>query len=384
MQQDKQQHRTITLRTLLMALIVGGIGLILSQPRSAVAANERCFSVTGYCISGEIRQLWERSGGLPVFGYPITPLQEEVIEGRTVQVQWFERARLELHPELAWPYRVQLGRVGVELLGRQGRPIELNPNGTPQPGCRFFPETGRNLCGELLTAWRATGLDLDGRSGFSEAENLALFGLPLSDAQEEMIEGRPYLVQWFERARLELHPELPAGRRVLGGLLGNELGPRPTANRQFNLNRPVQLNIPALGLNAPLVAVGLDAQAVPIVPKHDVGWYSLSAAPGEGENIVLWGHVLRWTDAPQIPAPFARVKTLPIGARITVTTRGGEVHTYVVRQQIWARPEEVSHILPQGREQLTLVSCIGDQVIQDGEVTDMSHRLITVALPLGR
>lgn len=369
----------------LMALIVLGSMGSLGSGAPVAAAGERCFSTTGYCISGEIRERWEGSGGLAVFGYPITPLQTEQIEGQSVQVQWFERARLELHPELSGPYRVQLGRVGVELLGRQGRSVEFNPAGQPQANCRFFPETGHNVCGEFLSAWRAVGIELDGRRGFSEIENLALFGLPLSGAQEEQLaDGQVYLVQWFERARLELHAELAPGRRVLGGLLGAALGPQPTATRQLNLNRPTLLSIPKIGVSEGLAAVGLDAQGVPIVPKHDVGWYSLSAAPGEGENIVLWGHVLRWTDAPQIPAPFARVKTLQVGDLITLTTRGGEVHTYAVREQIWAKPEDVQHILPQGREQLTLVSCIGDQTIQDGEVTDMSHRLITVALPVGR
>lgn len=39
-----------------------------------------------------------------------------------------------------------------------------------------------------------------------------------------------YQVQWFERARFELHPENPAPYQVLLGLLGNEVGvPAPPA-----------------------------------------------------------------------------------------------------------------------------------------------------------
>lgn len=359
-----------------------GLGLPALAVAPVAAQEERCFSVTGYCISGEIRRFWEQSGGLPVFGYPLTPLQEEQIEGRTLMVQWFERHRLELHPDQPWPYTVQLGRIGVEVLGRQGRPVSFGESG-PAPDCRFFPETGRNLCGELLAGWRSAGVELDGVRGTSEAESLALFGLPLSDAQEETLsDGRLYTVQWFERARIEIHPELTTRPQVLMGLLGAEMGPRPSIGRQPSLVRPIRISIPAIGVDAPITAAGLDAQGVPIVPKHDVGWYTLSAAPGEGENVVLWGHVLRWLDAPQIPAPFARVKELAPGARINLTTRGGEVRTYVVQRQSWVRPDEVQHILPQGREQLTLVSCIGDQVIVEGEVIDMSHRLITVAVPL--
>ena len=50
-----------------------------------------------------------------------------------------------------------------------------------------------------------------------------MFGLPVSDVQTEEIEGKPYQVQWFERARFELHPENQPPYNVLLGLLGNEV-----------------------------------------------------------------------------------------------------------------------------------------------------------------
>jgi hypothetical protein len=71
-----------------------------------------------------------------------------------------------------------------------------------------------------LSAWRSSGLEFDRRRGKSEAENLALFGMPISEPQvEKLPDGRLILVQWFERARFEDHG--PDG--VLFGLLGNEL-----------------------------------------------------------------------------------------------------------------------------------------------------------------
>lgn len=364
--------------------LAGLLGLLLfTAVRPTAAEDERCFSASGFCISGEVRQLWERGGGLRVFGYPLTPLQEELVEGRPTLVQWFERTRIEVHPDQPPPYRLQLGRLGAETLGRAGTISAYSGPETPRPDCRFFPETGRNLCGELLEAWRGAGLSLDGKRAVSEVESLALFGMPLTAAREETLaDGRAYTVQWFERARLELHPELPAGSRVLLGLLGAELGPRPSAEAQKGLERPARVTIPAIGLDMPLVAVGLDAGNAPIVPRHDIGWYSYSAAPGAGENIVLWAHSLRWRDAPQIPAPFGMVKHLRPGDQITITTRGGAAHTYVVRSQTWALPDDVQHILPQGREQLTLVSCIGDKVVEGSERLNMTHRLITVADPV--
>jgi Tol biopolymer transport system component len=186
--------------------------------------NERCFEATGYCIDGRIREYWEQNGGLEVFGLPITPLQTETIEGQAIQVQWFERNRLELHPENAAPYDVLLGRLGADRLAQQGYDWQSVPPEEAQDGCRYFEETGRNVCGDILAAWRADGLELDGRPGFTEAENLALFGLPLTGLMTETLsDGNDYQVQYFERARFELHPQNEPPFNVLLGLLGREV-----------------------------------------------------------------------------------------------------------------------------------------------------------------
>jgi hypothetical protein len=145
---------------------------------------------------------------------------------------------------------------------------------------------------------------------------------------------------------------------------------------------PVRLVIEGIGLDLPVVAVGLDAQRYPIVPRHDVGWYTLSAQPGQGENIVLWGHVLRFRNAPTIPAPFANLHLLQPGAKISVYNEAGTPYTYVVARQILATPDQVEYLLPKGRERLTLISCIGDLVVNTGGV-EMTQRLITIAEPEG-
>lgn len=138
--------------------------------------------------------------------------------------------------------------------------------------------------------------------------------------------------------------------------------------------------IAAIELDQPAVSVGLDDQRVPIVPKHDIGWYNLSAAPGQGSNIVLWGHVLRFLDSPEISAPFRRLKELTPGAQIVLYDDANVAHTYTVTEQVWVTPDQVQYILPTGSEQLTLVSCIGDKVKSDAGV-EMTHRLVTIAKP---
>ncbi len=127
--------------------------------------------------------------------------------------------------------------------------------------------------------------------------------------------------------------------------------------------------------------MGLDKYLIPIVPRHDVGWFNGSAMPGQGSNVVFWGHVLRWKSSPNIPAPFARLQELQPGARITVFTVDGKRWRYRVTKQVWVRPEQVEYVMPTGTERLTLVSCIGDKVIRHGELTK-EFRLITIATPL--
>jgi hypothetical protein len=378
------------LRHLIASLLALGCLLAPSGTPTALAqANARCFAETGYCIAGPIRAFWERNGGLPVFGFPITPQQSEMVEGRSTKVQWFERSRLELHPENSPPYNVLIGRMGADRLGQQGRDWKTFSHLAPSADCRTFAETGHAICGRILATWQASGLNLDGDPSISDSESLALFGLPLSDPQPERAsDGKTYVVQWFERARFELHPENAAPYDVLLGLLGRELGPTASAPpasappAAAKASAPSRLVIDAIGLDYRVVGVGMNKSGDLVVPDHDVGWYNASAAPGQGENIVFWAHVLRFANAPRIPAPFARLKELAVGARVTVYDDQGVAHAYAVTRQIMAKPNQVEYILPQGRERVTMVSCYGTSVIVDGSVVDMSHRLITIAEPV--
>jgi sugar lactone lactonase YvrE len=212
---------------LLVLALVAGLAALAAPGAVAAQTGERCFVETGHCISGRIRQFWEQNGGLTVFGYPLGPQQEEQIEGRAIQAQWFERTRLELHPENQQPYDVLLGRIGVDALERQGRDWFSFPRSEEREGCRFFPETGHNVCGAIWRAWQASGIEIDGRAGAGFAESLALFGLPISDERTEVVEGRELIVQWFERARFELHPENQPPYDVLLGRLGAEVRATP-------------------------------------------------------------------------------------------------------------------------------------------------------------
>ncbi len=201
--------------------------------------DERCFAEVEYCISGRIREFWEQNGGLPVFGLPTSPVQTETIEGQSLQVQWFERNRLELHPDNARPYDVQLGRLGADLTA--GRFFAPDVPQVLRGDCRYFVQTRQNVCGDLLAAWQASGLEQDGVPGSSDTESLGLFGLPISgELTETLSDGQSYTVQYFERARFERHPENAPPFNVLFGLLANEVRARDGGSTPAQEPRPEQ------------------------------------------------------------------------------------------------------------------------------------------------
>ncbi|MEI7772283.1 MAG: hypothetical protein WCI67_19995, partial [Chloroflexales bacterium] len=107
------------MRSLIMLLIL--TVLLTAAPPVTAQTDQRCFPETGFCIAGPIRAYWERNGGLPVFGYPIGPQQNETVEGTwSGPTQWFERDRLEDHSNEGLD--VLAGRLGARYLELTGRP----------------------------------------------------------------------------------------------------------------------------------------------------------------------------------------------------------------------------------------------------------------------
>ena len=84
------------------------------NPAPAPSPLPHFFLETGQSINGAIGTYWLHNGGLPEFGYPVSPEFDQNIGGQVYRVQYFERARLEWQP--GWrPEDVTRGRVGAEL-----------------------------------------------------------------------------------------------------------------------------------------------------------------------------------------------------------------------------------------------------------------------------
>ncbi|GAC1356779.1 MAG: hypothetical protein NVSMB42_15650 [Herpetosiphon sp.] len=220
----------------LLLFLVLAMGVVV--PAGRTLAAEPCYpgsALPAPCLSGALQQFWERNGGLPVFGFPITLPQPELNAdtGRTYTTQWFERNRFEVHPENAPPYDIELGRLGSERLALLGRPLENDPVETgPQRGCIWFAQTAHQVCDQsegdgFKTYWQTHGLNDPRLSPYDRS--LALFGLPLTAPHMETNSSNDtVLTQWFERARFEWHPRNAAPFKVLLGLLGREVHPTKT------------------------------------------------------------------------------------------------------------------------------------------------------------
>ncbi len=117
-------------RLLLALLLLGtALGGLLAAAPGSRAAETACFAETGQCVSDPFLTYWREHGGLAINGYPLSDQHPEVLEdGKIYQVQYFERARFELHPENAGtPYEVLLGLLGREQL------LARYPGGPPRP-----------------------------------------------------------------------------------------------------------------------------------------------------------------------------------------------------------------------------------------------------------
>ena len=75
------------------------------------------FRETGHNVAPDIFAYWQANGGLNQFGYPLTEeFSQQLADGKTYTVQYFERARFERHPENPQPYTILLGQFGRQIL----------------------------------------------------------------------------------------------------------------------------------------------------------------------------------------------------------------------------------------------------------------------------
>ncbi|CQR63872.1 sortase domain-bontaining protein [Streptomyces leeuwenhoekii] len=138
----------------------------------------------------------------------------------------------------------------------------------------------------------------------------------------------------------------------------------PSAHRPLGTAPPRRLDIPGLGIQAPVAARGLDARGAldppPPGQARTVGWYAAGPAPGAAGTALMVGR----TGTGTRPAVFHEVSTLKPGDTVRVLRDGAEAAEFTVDDvrlldrgrfdvhQAYGRRET-------GRAELRLITCGG-------------------------
>ncbi|MFJ3904187.1 class F sortase [Streptomyces sp. NPDC090025] len=147
--------------------------------------------------------------------------------------------------------------------------------------------------------------------------------------------------------------------------VGRPLGlPLPPAHDPLAPAEPRRVEIPSIGVSAPVVARGLDRDGAIDPPPYElpgtVGWYGSGTRPGASGAALLVGHV----DTQTRPAVFYGLSTARPGTTVAVTRSDGSVAEFTV-DDVRVVPREgfdagraYGPHLP-GRSELRLITCGG-------------------------
>ena len=179
-----------------------------------------------------------------------------------------------------------------------------------------------------------------------------------------------------------LEEDSPSGN---GGVAGNDEPELVSVVPHGPL--PVRVDIPGIYIDAPVITLGLGAEAIPDVPERpdQIAWYNFSATPGQNNNAVFSGHVDWQTPrGDPIPGVFYRLRELHVGDTITVVLENDEVLEYQVTGNVatsYDDPNVVRSMEPTIRDVLTLITCGGsweyDPAKDNGG--NYSHRVVVRA-----
>jgi sortase (surface protein transpeptidase) len=135
--------------------------------------------------------------------------------------------------------------------------------------------------------------------------------------------------------------------------------------RPLPASTPVSLAIPAIGVRAPMMALGLDGAGALETPPFDMpgtaAWFRDSPAPGAVGASVVVGHV----DTRSGPAVFWKLAALRTGSTVEVARLDGRVAVFTV-QRVRMYPKDrfpakevYSASGPADRSELRLITCGG-------------------------
>jgi sortase (surface protein transpeptidase) len=145
---------------------------------------------------------------------------------------------------------------------------------------------------------------------------------------------------------------------------------------------PVRVRVGSLGIDAPVVAIGVEPGTVAVAVPDDVsvaGWYRFGPAPGDDGSAVLTAHV---DSAAQGAGAFFPLRDAALGAEVVVTSADGAAHRFqVVARRSYRKTElPVGALFTRtGDPVLTLITCGG---AFDAATRSYEENLVVYATPI--
>ena len=142
---------------------------------------------------------------------------------------------------------------------------------------------------------------------------------------------------------------------------------------------PVQLSIPDLEVDGPVLPAGVNSENELDVPPdaRTLVWYRHGPSPGEPGSAVIAGH-LNWQG---VTGLFADLAGTPVGATVTVTYDDGSQRAFTVtRVELVPKPDvSVNGVFARdGERVLRLVTCGGEF---DDSVNSYRSNVVVTAVP---
>lgn len=148
-----------------------------------------------------------------------------------------------------------------------------------------------------------------------------------------------------------------AGTPTPAGLLV----PSPSPSREWQT--PYRIQIPDLGVDTAIVAVGLDRNGGMAAPEnpYTIGWYGGSAKPGSKGNVLISGHLdwMDWKEGRAKTGVFWELNKLGLGSKIIIT-EGPRQYIYMAKsKQVldYNDPAALRYLQPTSTPRLTIITC---------------------------
>lgn len=186
--------------------------------------------------------------------------------------------------------------------------------------------------------------------------------------------------------RIGARPSSAVGTPVPANVTGESaVGTQPAPARSVPRpgQVPVRVRLPALGIDAKVVPVGVGRDRAMALPEdaRRAGWYRFGPRPRDGVgSVVVAAHV---DSRVQGRGAFYPLRGAKPGDLVEVVTQDGRVTSYrvVAREMLSKRALPLEELFRRdGREVLTLITCGGRYLREAGGYQD---NVVVTAMPMG-